>query len=140
MVAVTVPLAAGQRRVRKVLTTNSRGVLTLWLLAPVPRIEGEAPGANEVGDIGVGGSGDDQIAAGSEGFEFMLRAHKLHGPACPGLGDGNDIVLIVTVVDAEREQFEQFASVILISDVLAVSFAADSVEIDDHGGALGADS
>ena len=48
--------------------------------------------------------------------------------------------MIVSVIDAECEEFENFPGVVFVGHAAAASFAANRVEVNDHGRTLGADS
>ncbi len=76
-----------------------------------------------------------------ERVELIGFINQFHAPASPRLRTLDDVVLIVAVIDAKREQLHQFARVVLVSRLgrLAVAPAGDGIEVNDHGRAFSAD-
>ena len=74
-----------------------------------------------------GGAGADAVRAGIKrdrggGGEQVVgidRVHELHRPAAPGAGHLDDVVLVITVVHAEGEKFEQLARIVFVGNAVA---------------------
>ena len=72
-------------------------------------------------------------------IEFIRGINKLKPPTGPTTRHDGDIGLIIAIIHPHAEQLEQFARIVFVGDVGAVSFAVDGIQINDHRRAFGAD-
>src|SRR5207245_7109262 len=69
---------------------------------------------------------------GAEGIERVGNSHLLHRPSGPAGGEGSDIVLIITIVDAQGEEFHEFAGIIFVGLLAIAALAQDDVQVNNH--------
>ena len=82
--------------------------------------------------LSVGGSASIRIVW-REGIIHLFATDHADRPPRPGAGHGDDVVLIVAVIDAHGEQLEQLASVVFVGHPRPVSAAFDRIQVDDFG-------
>jgi hypothetical protein len=100
----------------------------------------ERPDSNEIRDgRNRSCTGENVLGSQGKGIKLVGCVNNVSRPASPRARHDSDVILIIAIVDAEGKKLQQLARIIFVGNVLGVAAAVYRVQVDDHGGAFGAD-